>query len=138
MEHWPALLPPGMMLEVDYEDVVADLEGQARRLIAHCGLPWDEACLNFHRTDRRIMTASFCRSANRSIATPLRARDLICTSWVRCSTHSPVTVERGSTPPAEVTKRSLRGLRQTGRVLRSGRAPAPCKSEPQKAKGEAR
>ena len=61
MEHWRALLPPGMMLEVDYEDVVADLEGQARRLIAHCGLPWDEACLNFHRTDRRIMTASFAQ-----------------------------------------------------------------------------
>jgi tetratricopeptide (TPR) repeat protein len=61
MEHWRALLPPGMMLEVDYEDVVADLEGQARRLIAHCGLPWDDACLDFHRTDRRIMTASFAQ-----------------------------------------------------------------------------
>ena len=45
-------------LDVRYEDVVADLEGQARRIIAHCGLPWDDRCLSFHRTERPIRTAS--------------------------------------------------------------------------------
>jgi hypothetical protein len=46
------------MLDVDYEDVVADLEGQARRLIAFCGLDWEDRCLEFHRTQRPVYTAS--------------------------------------------------------------------------------
>jgi tetratricopeptide (TPR) repeat protein len=58
MEHWRAALPPGLVLEVQYEDVVADLEGQARRIVAHCGLPWEEACLGFHRSQRPVQTAS--------------------------------------------------------------------------------
>jgi len=41
-----------------YEDVVADLEGQARRIIAHCGLNWDPRCLAFHQTERPVLTAS--------------------------------------------------------------------------------
>ncbi|MGO8910709.1 MAG: tetratricopeptide repeat protein [Bradyrhizobium sp.] len=58
MAHWRRVLPPGRMLDVHYEDVVADLEGQARRIIAYCGLPWDERCLAFHKTDRPVRTAS--------------------------------------------------------------------------------
>lgn len=58
MQHWREVLPAGTMLEVRYEDVVADLEGQARRLVAYCGLDWAPACLAFHRTDRPIRTAS--------------------------------------------------------------------------------
>jgi tetratricopeptide (TPR) repeat protein len=58
MEHWRSVLPPGVMLDVRYEDVVADLEGQARRIVAHCGLGWDEACLAFHKTARPVQTAS--------------------------------------------------------------------------------
>ena len=58
MAHWRALLPPGVMLEVQYEEVVADFAAQARRVIAHCGLDWDDACLDFHRTDRPVRTAS--------------------------------------------------------------------------------
>ena len=58
MAHWRAILPEGAMLELDYEAVVADLEGQARRLLDYCGLPWDPACLDFHRTDRPVRTAS--------------------------------------------------------------------------------
>jgi hypothetical protein len=46
------------MLEVQYEEVVADLETQARRLIAYCGLEWDDACLAFHTTNRPVYTAS--------------------------------------------------------------------------------
>jgi len=58
MEHWRELLPPGVMLEVQYEDIVADLEREARRIVAHCGLAWDERCLAFHKTERPVRTAS--------------------------------------------------------------------------------
>lgn len=58
MEHWRAVLPPDRFLEVDYEAVVDDLDAQARRLIAFAGLPWDDACLEFHKSDRVVRTAS--------------------------------------------------------------------------------
>jgi hypothetical protein len=58
MAHWSRALPAGRILDVRYEDVVADLDGQARRIIAHCGLPWDDACLSFHKTERPVRTAS--------------------------------------------------------------------------------
>jgi hypothetical protein len=58
MAHWREVLPPGVMLEVDYEDVVADLETAARRIVAHCGLDWHPGCLDFHLTDRPVRTAS--------------------------------------------------------------------------------
>ena len=48
----------GRMLEVRYEEVVADLETQARRIIAHCGLDWDPRCLSFHTTERPVRTSS--------------------------------------------------------------------------------
>jgi tetratricopeptide (TPR) repeat protein len=58
MRHWQAVLPDGIMLDVHYEDVVADLEGQARRMVAHCGLEWEDRCLGFHQTQRPVHTAS--------------------------------------------------------------------------------
>jgi len=58
MAHWHQVLPQGRILDVHYEEVVADLEGQARRIIAHCGLDWDERCLAFHKTERPVRTAS--------------------------------------------------------------------------------
>jgi tetratricopeptide (TPR) repeat protein len=61
MEHWRENLPPGMMLEVRYEDVIADLEGQSRRIVDHCGLVWDPRCLDFHRSERSVRTASFAQ-----------------------------------------------------------------------------
>ncbi|MCB1608367.1 MAG: sulfotransferase [Xanthomonadales bacterium] len=57
MEHWSKLLGDAF-LEVHYEQVVADLEGQARRLLAHCELPWDRTCLNFHNNASPVATAS--------------------------------------------------------------------------------
>jgi tetratricopeptide (TPR) repeat protein len=57
MDHWRRVLP-ATLHDVDYEDVVVNLEGVARRLIAACGLDWDPACLEFHRTQRPIRTAS--------------------------------------------------------------------------------
>jgi hypothetical protein len=58
MAHWRGVLPPNVMLEINYEDVVADIEGEAKRMIAHCGLPWDARCLNPHLTQRPVRTAS--------------------------------------------------------------------------------
>jgi tetratricopeptide (TPR) repeat protein len=57
MGHWRAVLSVEV-LEVDYEETVADPEGVARRLLAWCGLEWEPACLDFHRTARPIRTAS--------------------------------------------------------------------------------
>jgi tetratricopeptide (TPR) repeat protein len=58
MAYWHRVLPKGRILDVRYEDVVADLEGQARRILDHCGLDWDARCLEFHRTKRPVRTAS--------------------------------------------------------------------------------
>ncbi len=58
MAHWRDVLPKGRILDVRYEDLIADLEGQARRIIAHCGLEWDARCLSFHTHARPIRTAS--------------------------------------------------------------------------------
>ena len=56
--HWRDVLPPGVFLDVQYEDIVEDIETQARRIVAHCGLEWDDACLAFHKADRPVRTAS--------------------------------------------------------------------------------
>lgn len=61
MAHWRAVLPEAMMLEVQYEDVISDLEGQARRIVNHCHLDWDPNCLEFHRNARIVRTASLAQ-----------------------------------------------------------------------------
>jgi tetratricopeptide (TPR) repeat protein len=58
MEHWRAVLPAGSILEVRYEDLVADLEREVRRMLAHIALPWHEGCLDFHQNRRAVRTAS--------------------------------------------------------------------------------
>jgi tetratricopeptide (TPR) repeat protein len=58
MEHWRGVLPEGAMLDVQYEDVVTNLETEARRIISYCGLKWDPACLSFHKNGRYVATAS--------------------------------------------------------------------------------
>jgi tetratricopeptide (TPR) repeat protein len=58
MDHWGAVLPDGVMLEVSYEELVANFEEQARHILAHCGLAWDESCLDFYRTERPVKSAS--------------------------------------------------------------------------------
>jgi tetratricopeptide (TPR) repeat protein len=58
MEHWRSVLPEDVMLNVHYEDLVSDFEGQVRRIVAHCGLEWDDACLAYHKTARPVKTAS--------------------------------------------------------------------------------
>jgi Flp pilus assembly protein TadD len=57
MRHLDRVLP-GRVHRVIYEDLVADTEGEVRRLLAHCGLPFEPACLDFHRNDRAVRTVS--------------------------------------------------------------------------------
>jgi tetratricopeptide (TPR) repeat protein len=58
MQHWHTVLPAAVILEVPYEDLVADTESCSRRMLDFIGLPWDPHCLDFHRTERTILTAS--------------------------------------------------------------------------------
>lgn len=58
MEHWDEVLPEGFMTTVAYEDVVADTEKEAKRLIEFLGLPWNDKCVDFHKSDRPVKTAS--------------------------------------------------------------------------------
>lgn len=57
MRHWDAVLP-GRVLRVHHEDLVGDLEGEVRRMLAHARLPFDPACLAFHETRRSVRTPS--------------------------------------------------------------------------------
>lgn len=57
MDHWQKVLP-GKVLDVNYEEVVGDLESQVRRILDYCELPFEEECVKFHETSRAIKTAS--------------------------------------------------------------------------------
>jgi len=57
MAHWHKLLP-GKILDVQYENIINDLEPEAKRLINYCDLPWNNSCLEFYRSDRPVKTAS--------------------------------------------------------------------------------
>ena len=57
MEHWDKVLP-GRVLRVQHEDVIADLEGSVRRMLDYCVLPFEPACVEFHKTERTVHTAS--------------------------------------------------------------------------------
>ena len=57
MDHWHAVLP-GQVLHVQHEDVLDDLEAQVGRMLNYLGLPFEQACLDFHTTERAVRTAS--------------------------------------------------------------------------------
>ena len=57
MAHWEEVLP-GRIQRVHYEDVVEDLEGSVRRILDYCELPFEQACVEFHKTERSVRTAS--------------------------------------------------------------------------------
>ena len=57
MDHWDKVFP-GQVLRVQYEEVVADLDSQVRRILDYCGLEFEESCINFHETDRSVRTPS--------------------------------------------------------------------------------
>lgn len=70
MDHWNAVLP-GKVLTVQYEELVRDFDGQVRRLLEHCGLPFEEACLRFYETDRPVRTAS-----SEQVRQPIHSRSI--------------------------------------------------------------
>jgi tetratricopeptide (TPR) repeat protein len=57
MDHWNTVLP-GRVLRVQHEEVVDDLEGSVRRILDYCGLPFEAACIEFHKTKRSVRTPS--------------------------------------------------------------------------------
>src|SRR5262249_16061697 len=57
MRHWDEALP-SCVLRIHHEDVVTDLEGNVRRILEFCGLPFEQACIDFHKTDRAVRTPS--------------------------------------------------------------------------------
>lgn len=89
MAHWKRVLPPGAFLEVRYEEVVGDLEGQAKRILSHCELPWDDSVLSFHQNERSVRTAS-----GHQVRQPLYASSVA--RWRRYEAHlSPLLKELG-------------------------------------------
>ncbi|WP_440958245.1 sulfotransferase [Oceanicaulis sp. LC35] len=70
MDHWDAVMP-GQILRVIHEDVVADLETQVRRILDYCGLPFEAACVEFHKTRREVRTAS-----SEQVRQPINTRGL--------------------------------------------------------------
>ncbi len=107
MQHWAAVLPPGRILEVSYEALVADLEGESRRLLSYIGLPWSESCLGFHRTARSVRTASVVQ-----VREPIYSRSI--GRWRRFAREleslqallAPVLPAHG-TAPGDVTESSV-------------------------------
>jgi len=79
MKHWHRVLP-GKVLDVHYEDTVGDLETQVRRILAHCGLPFEEGCLRFYENERAVKTAS-----SEQVRQPLYTRAL--GTWRRYARH---------------------------------------------------
>jgi hypothetical protein len=58
MKHWRASLPADTILDVPYEGLVGDQEAWSRSMLEFIGLPWDPRCIEFHRTERTVITAS--------------------------------------------------------------------------------
>jgi hypothetical protein len=57
MDHWDKILP-GRVLRVQYEEMVDDIETQVRCILDHCGLPFEQSCLEFHKNKRPVNTVS--------------------------------------------------------------------------------
>ncbi len=110
MAHWRTVLPAGVMLDIRYEDVVGDLEGSARALVAHCGLAWDSACLRFHETARPIRTAS-ASQVHKPIYQSARGR------WRRYERHlAPLSAALGDLCPSDGLDSSPASSANVGQV----------------------
>jgi tetratricopeptide (TPR) repeat protein len=94
-DHWRRALPLRMHT-IDYETLVADLEGESRRLIAFLGLDWEPACLEFHKTERPVLTASVWQ-----VRQPLFAHSV--GRWRNYERHLGPLVQVLATADAEIT-----------------------------------
>jgi hypothetical protein len=100
MRHWARVLPPGVMMTVDYESVIADVEGAARSLVEHVGLPWDDACLEFHKLARPVRTASVAQVRKPIYATSVER-------WRHYAEHLAPLLEALREPPGDGPFRSI-------------------------------
>lgn len=71
MKHWRAILPQGAFLDISYRELIEDFEAGARRIIAFCGLPWDERVLEFHLNERPVNTVSVTQVRQRIYASSI-------------------------------------------------------------------
>jgi hypothetical protein len=85
MDHWHEIVPH-MVLDVQYEDMVADQENQTRRLVEHCDLPWEDSVLRFYETDRAVITAS-----SEQVRQPIYSGSV--NSWRRFEAHLEPLIE---------------------------------------------
>ncbi len=105
MEHWRSVLPADRFIEVRYEDIVADIEPQARRLTDFCGLDWSPACIDFHQTSRTIRTASL-----NQVRTPLYSSSI--GRWRRYARHlGPLLEGLGIDPEFAAVSEELGGAK---------------------------
>jgi tetratricopeptide (TPR) repeat protein len=72
MNHWRTVLPQGSILDVPYEELVADQEGWTRKILDFIELGWDARCLEFHATERPIKTASFWQARQKIFKTSVQ------------------------------------------------------------------
>ena len=107
MDHWAQVLP-GRVLTVQYEEVVADFETQARRLLEFCGLRWEEACLRFYESDRPVRTPS-----SEQVRQPIYDRSV--GHWQHYAAH----LDELTTVIAPIS-RAIPPVRARGRGLRFG------------------
>jgi tetratricopeptide (TPR) repeat protein len=95
MAHWKRVLPPGRMLEVSYEGLVAGFETWSRRIIDHCGLEWDDACRRFYESERPVRSASLTQ-----VREPIYARSI--GRWMPYEKHlAPLFAAMEADEPAE-------------------------------------
>jgi hypothetical protein len=105
MAYWREALP-NPPLEIQYEDLVADLEGQTRRILDHCGLPWDDRCLAFYQTRRSVVTPSTWQ-----VRQPLYSGSV--GRWRRYERHlGPLLEALGEVAPAEGRSRPVADARR--------------------------
>ncbi len=115
MEHWRKVLP-APVLEVDYEETVADLEGVARRLVGWCGLPWEPGCLEFHELKRPA------QNGQRHPGPPAHLQDIgrtmeelrAGTRFVVCSVRRRALILNVTGNLNVKVNRTLQGIRRSG------------------------
>ncbi|HKJ87955.1 MAG TPA: sulfotransferase, partial [Gammaproteobacteria bacterium] len=106
--HWREVLPEDFLLQVEYKDLVADPEAGIRRLLDHCGLSWENACLRFFETKRPIQTAS--QSQARS---PIYQSSV--ERWQRYAAHL-LPMARAAGLEAELPREAREGFRSFSRL----------------------
>ena len=106
MRHWEDVLPDGFMTAVDYEDVVADTEKEAKRLIAFLGLPWDAKCVEFHKSGRPVKTASVAQVRQPIYATSVQR-------WKNYGEGLQPLIEAIADKPAKTASKAKRNMRES-------------------------